>query len=46
MFIAIKTVTRYVGDTRTVTLVAGKQYSAEQLANMPSWYRDYVVPVK
>ena len=46
MYIATKTVTRYQGDTRTVTLVAGKHYSADQVAAMPSWYRSYVVAVK
>ena len=40
--VATVTITRYENNRGTVTLVKGKTYSAEQVADMPVWYREYL----
>ena len=42
MFIAQKTVTRYVDGKGTVMMVKGSRYSQDAMDKFPSYYMDWV----
>jgi len=39
---ATVTITRHLDGKSTITLVRGKKYTEDEIAQMPTWYREYL----